>query len=315
MKAIRIHRFGGPEVLSVEDLARPIPAADEVLVRIEAAGVGPWDGWIRAGRSALPQPLPLTLGSDIAGVVVAVGRDVDNLKEKDEVYGVTNPRFIDGYAEYAVAHAGMMALKPRTLNFIEAASVPVVAVTAWQMVHDFARVAAGERVLILGAAGNVGSYAVQCAHRAGAHVIAAISSDEEERMRKIGAGRVIDTRVASLLDQAGVVDSVIDAAGGEPQRQSLAALKPGGVLISCVAAPDAALLQQHGARGSFFLVNTTTHYLNTITNLIDAGELATRVGSVLPLDSARVAHEMLDGTRPYARGKIVLNCAGSPGSQ
>jgi NADPH:quinone reductase-like Zn-dependent oxidoreductase len=187
-----------------------------------------------------------------------------------------------------------------------AASVPVIAVTAWQMLHDHAHVVAGERTLILGAAGNVGSYAVQLARLTGAYVIAVIHSDDAARLKKIGANEVIDTRVESLSGRAGVVDVVIDAEGGEMQRQSLAVLKPGGILISSASAPQPALLQQHDVQGSFFLVNTTTGYLNSITNLLNSGELEVRVGTVLPLDSAREAHEMLDGTRPYARGKIVL---------
>jgi NADPH:quinone reductase-like Zn-dependent oxidoreductase len=289
MKAIRVHRFGGPEVLAYEDVVHPIAAADQVVVEISAAGVGPWDGWIRSGRSALPQPLPLTLGSDIAGVVVARGFRVAHLAEGDSVYGVTNNRFTGGYAEFA------------------AASVPVVAVTAWQMIHDFAKVSRGDRVLILGAAGNVGSFAVQLAHRLGAYVIAVISSDDRTRVRNLGADQVIDARVESIQERGDVVDSVVDAAGGNLQTQALAVLKRGGTLISSVAPPDKTLLERYGVEGSFFLVNATTPYLNEVTGLIDAGALVTRVSSVLPLESAKMAHEMLDGTRPYPRGKIVLN--------
>jgi NADPH:quinone reductase-like Zn-dependent oxidoreductase len=307
MKAIRVHRFGGPEVLAYEDVVHPIAAADQVVVEISAAGVGPWDGWIRSGRSALPQPLPLTLGSDIAGVVVARGFRVAHLAEGDSVYGVTNNRFTGGYAEFAAADAGMMALKPSRLSFLESASVPVVAVTAWQMIHDFAKVSRGDRVLILGAAGNVGSFAVQLAHRLGAYVIAVISSDDRTRVRNLGADQVIDARVESIQERGDVVDSVVDAAGGNLQTQALAVLKRGGTLISSVAPPDKTLLERYGVEGSFFLVNATTPYLNEVTGLIDAGALVTRVSSVLPLESAKMAHEMLDGTRPYPRGKIVLN--------
>lgn len=307
MKAIRVHRFGGPEVMAYEDIAHPIAAAHQVIVQVRAAGVGPWDAWIRSGHSALPQPLPMTLGSDIAGLAIACGRDVHHLAEGDEVYGVTNSRFAGGYAQFAAVDAGMVAAKPTRLSFIEAASVPVIAVTAWQMLHDFAKVVRGDRVLILGASGNVGSFAVQLAHRLGAHVLAAISSDDEVRVRDLGADRVIDTRAGCMTGPSGVVDAVIDAAGGPLQSQSLALLKRGGIMISSVGPPDQALLERYGIRGSFFLVDTTTGYLNSIAQLIDAGELFSRVGTVLPLESARAAHEMLGGLRPYARGKIVLN--------
>jgi len=173
--------------MALEEVACPLPAAGEVLVRVHAAGVGPWDAWIRAGRSAVAQPLPLTLGSDIAGIVETTGAEVTSFKPGDEVYGVTNARFVGGYAEFAIAQAAMIASKPRRLNFSDAASVPVIAVTAWQMLFDHARIVRASRVLILGAAGNLGATAVQFAHRHRAYVIAVISSDDRERMRALGA--------------------------------------------------------------------------------------------------------------------------------
>lgn len=153
MLAWRVHEFGPPEVMKLERIARPEAALGQVLIRVHAAGVGPWDGWIRAGKSALPQPLPLTLGSDLSGTVVALGSDVSGLAVGDQVFGVTNTQFLGAYAEYAVASAGMLAKKPRSLSYAEAASVPVVAVTAWQGLFDHARLEAGQTVVIHGAAG------------------------------------------------------------------------------------------------------------------------------------------------------------------
>ena len=213
MKAVRVHRFGGPEVMVYEDIDRPALAPDELLVRIEAAGVGPWDAWIRAGRSALPQPLPLTLGSDIAGVIEEVGNEVSGLDSGIQVYGVVNSQFTGGYAQYAAAKAAMIAPKPSTLNFVEAASMPVVAVTAWQMLFDYAKIQPEQRVLILRASGSVGSLAVQLAHQHQAYTIAVASPDDAERLMHLGADIVLD-----LHDQAATVsavDAVIDAAGGE----------------------------------------------------------------------------------------------------
>jgi NADPH:quinone reductase-like Zn-dependent oxidoreductase len=167
MRAVRIHRFGGVEVIVDEELSRPIPAQAQVLIRVKAAGVGPWDAWIRNGKSVLPQPLPLTLGSDLSGVVESLGPGVSGLQRGDEVYGVTNARFTGAYADYAVAKAAMIAPKPERLTHIEAASVPVVATTAWQMVFDHGQVDDTKRVLVQGGAGNVGAYAVQLAKWAG----------------------------------------------------------------------------------------------------------------------------------------------------
>src|SRR4051794_34910661 len=200
MKAARIHRFGPPDVIEIEDIPRPIPASGDVLVRIAAAGVAPWDALIREGKSKVSPPPPLTLGSDLSGVVEAVGPGVSQFKDGDEIYGLTNPQFVGANAEFAVASALMVAPKPQRLSSLEAASVPVVAVTAWQMLFEHARPEAGQRVLVLGAAGNVGAYAVQFAANAGLHVIAVVGSNDVEYVRSLGAKDVIDYRVTDFAD-------------------------------------------------------------------------------------------------------------------
>ncbi len=192
MKAARIHSFGGPEVIVVEDVPRPAPAVGEVLVRVVAAGIGPWDALIREGKGKVsPQP-PLTLGSDLSGVVEEVGHGVTALKEGDEIYGVTNPQFCGANAEYALASANMVAPKPQHLSHVEAASVPVVAVTAWQMIFEYGNAKPDQTVLVLGAAGNVGSYVVQLAVKADLHVIAVVGSKDIEYARSLGAQDIVD---------------------------------------------------------------------------------------------------------------------------
>src|SRR6188768_663228 len=158
MKACRIHRFGAPEVISFEDVECPEPGENEVLVRVRAAGVGPWDSWVRSGQSVLPQPLPLTLGADLSGTVAAIGTGVRGFQLGQAVFGVTNARFTGACAEYAVANAGMLASKPRTVTDLEAASMPVVAVTALQMLLSHARLREGQRILIHGVGGSVGAF-------------------------------------------------------------------------------------------------------------------------------------------------------------
>jgi NADPH:quinone reductase-like Zn-dependent oxidoreductase len=305
MTACRVHNFGGPEAITFDHIARPEPGADEILVRVLAAGVGPWDAWIRAGKSVLPQPLPLTLGSDLSGIVEAVGPGVTAVRPGDAVFGVTNPRFTGAYAEYALASAEMIARRPARLDPIDAASVPVVAVTAQQAIERAGRLA-GATFLIHGAAGSVGAYAVQLAHRAGVRVIATAGARDLGYVRGLGADTVVDYRAPRFEDVAHDVDAVLDFAGGEAQRRSFAVLRRGGSLISAVSEPDQALAAQHGVTAAFFLVQVTTERLIALARLIDAGTLTTNVGAVLPLASARVAHEMLDGTRPRPRGKIVL---------
>ena len=310
MLAIRVHRFGGLDSLVAEDVPRPVPGAREVLVHVRAAGVGPWDAWIRAGRSVLPQPLPLTLGSDIAGVVELAGPDVSQFSAGDAVFGATNARFTGGYAEYAVASAGSLAKMPRGMRFVEAASAPVVACTAWQMVFEHGAVDAATRVLVLGGAGNVGAYAVQLARRAARDVVATASPEDTAYVRTLGADLVVDARTVRLEDAVRDIDVVLDTVGGELQEQSFAVLKPGGTLVSAVSAPDQAKAARHGVRAFFFLVEVSSRRLEDIAALIVAGELRPRVGDVLPLASARLAHEMLAG-KPHEPGKIVLAVSGS----
>jgi len=279
-----------------------------LLVRVEAAGVGNWDALFREGESKL-EPLPIILGSDISGTVEALGPEVSGFEPGDAVYGSTNPQFSGGYAEYAVPLAGMIAPKPGTLNFIEAASVPVVAVTAWQMLFEFADAVAGQTVLIHGAAGNVGAYAVQLARQAGLHIVATAGSADLDYVRGLGAEKVLDYRKEPFEESLTGVDIVLDTIGGATQQKSLRVLKPGGILVSIVSAVTEAAQKQFGVRAAFFYAEVTTARLKNITELIDSGKISTDVGTVLPLEQAQAAHEMLAGA-PHRRGKIVLTVSG-----
>ena len=232
MLAWRVHQFGPPEAMILERIPRPDPGPGEVLVHVHAAGVGPWDGWIRAGKSALPQPLPLTLGSDLSGTVAAVGSGISEMAVGEKVFGVTNTQFLGAYAEYAVASAGMLAKKPGSLSYVEAASVPVVAVTAWQGLFDQARLEAGQTVVIHGAAGNVGAYAVQLARRARLRSIATAGTKDIEYVRSLGADTVLDYHTQRFEDEVKNADAVLDLVGGETQMRSFLVLRPGGKLIS-----------------------------------------------------------------------------------
>jgi NADPH:quinone reductase-like Zn-dependent oxidoreductase len=308
MKAVRIHRFGPPEVISFDDVPKPEPGRGEVVVRVNAAGVGPWDALIRSGKSVLPQPLPLILGSDVSGEIDSLGPGVANLKVGDEVFGVTNERFTGAYAEYAVAKAAMIAPKPKTLNHVHAASVPVIAVTAWQMVVDFAQLSSGQAVLIHGGAGNVGGYAVQLAKRAGAVVIATASAENAPHVRRLGADGVVDYRARRFEERVKEINAVLDTVGGETLDRSYGVLKRGGIVVSSAAQPSQEKAEQYGVRAVFFLVQVTTERLTMIGEMIDAGALQSEVGEVLWLDEARQGHEMLEGA-PHRRGKIVIKIA------
>src|ERR1700709_309669 len=235
MLAWRAHKFGPPEAIMLERVPRPDPGRGEVLVDVHAAGVGPWDGWIRAGKSALPQPLPLTLGSDLSGEVAALGPGISELAVGDHVFGVTNTQFLGAYAEYAVASAGMLAKKPSSLSYAEAAFVPVGAVTAWQGLFDHARLEAGQTVVIHGAAGNVGAYAVQLARRARLRSIATAGTKDIDYVRSLGADKVVDYHTQRFEDEVKDADAVLDLVGGETLTRSFQVLRRGGRLISAVS--------------------------------------------------------------------------------
>jgi NADPH:quinone reductase-like Zn-dependent oxidoreductase len=242
----------------------------------------------------------------LSGEIAATGSGVSGLHVGDQVYGVTNPRFVGAYAEYALASADMVSDKPASLSHVEAASVPVVAVTAWQALFDHAGLGAGQRVVIHGAAGNVGAYAVQLARDARLQTIATAATDDISFVRDLGADTVIDYRTQRFEDEVRDVDAVIDLVGGETQNRSFQVLRRGGRLISAVSEPDRKLAEYHGVEASFFLVNVTRRYLTEIARLVDDGKLRTKVGAVLPLAEAREAHLMLERVRPQPKGKIVL---------
>ena len=307
MKAAQVLQFGPPSVIINAELPRPEPAVGQLLVRVKAAGVGNWDALVREGK--LPnEHLPLVLGYELAGIVEAIGAEVSGFRLGDKVYGATNEQLTGAYAEYALPSARMMAQEPKALNFIEAASAPIGTVTAWQMLFDYAHAAAGQTILIHGAAGNVGAYAVQLAKLCDLHVVATAASAGLDYVRGLGAEKVLDYETEQLEESLKGVDIVLDTVGGETQERSLRVLKPGGILVSVVSPIPEAAQKRYGIRAAYFYVDVTTARLNEISRLFDSRKLATNVGSVLPLEQARTAHEMLRG-QPHKRGKIVLSIA------
>jgi NADPH:quinone reductase-like Zn-dependent oxidoreductase len=307
MKVARILQFGPPNVITNDDLPRPVPGTGQLLVRVKAAGVGNWDALIREGKIEL-QPLPLILGSELSGIVEAIGPQVSGFKLGDEVYGGTNEQFSGAYAEYAVASARLISHKPKSLNFVEAASAPIVSITAWQMLFEYAQVTAGQTVLILGAAGNVGAYAVQLASQAGLHVVASAGFADLDYVQSLGAEKALDYKKERFEESMTGFNVVIDTVGGDAQQRSLHLLKTGGILVSVVSPVPETTQKRYGIRAAYFYVDVTTSRLNKITELFDSGKLVTNVGTVLPLEEARIAHEMLGGA-PHNRGKIVLRIA------
>ncbi len=312
MRAVTINEFGGPEVLTVEEVARPKPLPTEVLVRVHAAGVNPVDWKTRAGKGmAALQTLPLILGWDVSGVVEEVGYGVTTLAPGDEVYGMPwFPRAAGGYAEYVTAPSRQWARKPATIDHVHAAAVPLAALTAWQTIVDTAHVRSGRRVLITAAAGGVGHFAVQFARHLGAHVIATASAPRHAWLEQLGAAETIDYTTTRFEDATGDIDVVIDLVGDAKDQTSTRALKvlrPGGLLIAVPSGGSPELAQAAeaaGVRATAFLVEPDGHALATIAGLIDAGDVTVDVADTYPLDQAATAHTCSEAG--HTRGKLVL---------
>lgn len=313
MKAVRIHEFGGPEVLKIEEIERPVPTADEVLVKVYASGVNLADCKIRDGKEndRMQVKLPVTLGWDMAGIIEAVGSNVSSLKKGDEVYGVPNFPGDGSYAEYAVAKADQVGLKPTSLDFNQAAAVPLAALTAWHGIFECGKLQSGQRILIHGAAGGVGTFALQFAKWKGAYVIGTASDNNLDFLKQLGADQTIDyqnQKFEDLVENIDVVFDAVGADGGDTQIRSVEVLKEGGVLVSTQAVPlsDEVMtaLAEKNARGEVYNVQPKAEWLNHIARLADEGKVKPIISKVYPLEEVAAAHQQSE-TR-HVRGKLVL---------
>jgi len=306
MKAVRIHTQGGPETLVYEDAPRPTPLTNEVLIRVRAASVNPVDWKIRDGygKEIFNHQMPLILGWDVAGTIEAVGPEVDKFKLGDPVYGYTSLLRDGAYAEFIVAKQEEIAVKPASLDFVEAAAVPVAALTAWQAMFDTANLEENQKVLIHAASGGVGSIAVQLAKAKGVYVIGTSSARNAEFVRELGVDEFIDYQATQFETVVHDVDVVLDTIGGDTQVRSFGVLRKDGFLASIVEPPSEQLAAQHGVRSKMVGVLPNGTQLSEIAALIDSGKVKPFVETVLPLSEARQAHEMSKSGR--TRGKIVL---------
>jgi len=306
MKAVRIHEYGGPEVLRYESAPRPSPQPDEVLIRVHAAGVNPVDAAVRQGymRTALFHTLPLTLGWDVAGVVEQVGAHVTRFKPGDAVFALSDLRRGGAYAEYIALPEKEVVPRPRTLDAVHAAAVPLTGLTAWQALVEHAQLGPGQTVLIHGGSGGVGTMAIQLAKARGARVIATGSAHNLEYLESLGADEVIDYRATRFEDVVKEVDVVLDPIAGDTMERSWQVLKKGGILVSLLDSSAPQKAQAHGVRGAWFLVRPEAEQLTELAQLIDAGKIRVVVSQVLPLQEIRRAQELIQGK--HTRGKLVL---------
>ena len=307
MKAIRVHAYGGPEQLRLEEAPQPKVESGKVLVRIHAASVNPIDFKLASGnmRQIMPINFPWIPGGDFSGIVEEVGSGVAGLAKGDAVYGDASGG--GAYAEFYAAPASMIAPKPRRLSDIEAASVPLAAQTAWQGLFDNGRLERGETVLIHGASGGVGTFAVQLAHWKGAKVLATASADNIDYLRSLGADTVIDYKATPFDSVAKNVDLVFDLIGGETQRRSFGVLKPGGRLVATSQPPSPEEAAKHKVEAKMMGMKASTANLLKLAELLDAGKIKTLITKTYSFAQAREAWtEIMSG---HTRGKIVLQVA------
>jgi NADPH:quinone reductase-like Zn-dependent oxidoreductase len=305
-QSIRVHAYGGPEQLKIEQATLPQPQAGEVLVRVLSAGVNPVDWKIRQGylKDFRPMQFPYTPGADIAGIVEEVGPGVTTFHKGQAVFGQSSS---GAYAEYAIASVNVLAAKPESISFDEAAAIPIGATTAWQGLFDQGGLQAGQHVLIEGASGGVGLFAVQFARWKGAHVIGTTSTANVETIRELGAEQVIDYKKTQVESVVKDVDLVFDTVGGETLERAYGLLKRGGILATIAGAPSQEKEKQFGIRTAWFSAQTSSQLLQQFAQLIVEGQVKVFIQKTFPLHEAKQAHETSQSG--HGLGRIVLHIA------
>jgi NADPH:quinone reductase-like Zn-dependent oxidoreductase len=316
MRAMTMTGAGGPDVLELAQVERPVRVGGELMIRVIAAGVNPIDAKTRAGKGAFPgvASFPAILGNDFSGVVVEAPYEAHPLQPGTEVYGMGNvPRLSGAYAEYTSVSSLSVVRKPLSLSHVEAAAVPLAALTAWGMVVDTAKAHEGQRMLIHAGAGGVGHFAVQFAAFFGAHVIATGSHRNVSWLRELGAAEVIDYGAQRFEEHVHDVDAVIDLIGNvtdDTASRSLKTLRPGGLIVNGPTGSWPTMAEEvasSGVRATGYRVSPDGATLAVISRMLEYGDLRVHVDKVLELEEAAEAHRLIEGG--HTRGKLVLRVA------
>jgi len=307
MKSVCINQYGDPSTLKLTESDKPVPAADEVLIQVKAVGVNPLDLKVRAGflKDMMPKEMPAILGWEFAGVVAQVGAQVTDLKVGDEVFALLPGSSTGAYAEFVLAPASIVAKKPASIDFAVAGAIAMVATTAYTLVNKEAKVHAGQHVLIHGAGGSVGSFAVQMAKAAGASVVIANgSAADRDRVMALGADQFIAFQEQKFDEMGPKADVIIDTVGGDTLARSYGAIKPGGMLLTTVMPVDEQKAKAAGINARFVFTQPDAQALAAIAAQLDSGELKAQPVDVMPLADAAKAHEAMENRT--AKRKIVL---------
>ena len=312
MKAAQFTTYGGPEVTEINEISKPTPVDNQVLIQVYAATVNPFDYKVRKGymKDSMPLKLPLTLGGNLSGVVVEVGKDVKNFAVGDAVFGQSYA-FGGGsgaIAEYAVSNVDNIALKPKSINHTEAGSLPLVGVSAIQALEQHMHLQKGQKVLIHGGAGGIGSIAIQLAKHIGAYVATTVSSKDKEFAKSLGADEIIDFKSQDFSEILKDFDAVYDTVGGDTTDKSFKVLKKGGVLVSMLGLPKEALAKEYNVTVIGQNTQTNAKNLSRLAELVDQGAIKPVVDKVFPFDQTKEAFAYAETAHP--RGKAVIDIKG-----
>jgi len=307
MKAAQLSSYGGKDALVVNiDVDKPVINENQVLVEVYSASANPFDYKLREGylKDYVPLQFPATLGGDIAGKVVEVGASVNKIVIGDEVYGQANAVGKGSFAEYAAVNADQLAKKPRSIDFNQAAALPLAAISAYQAIIETIKLTSGQKILIQGGAGGIGSFAIQFAKNVGAYIATTANKNDEANLKALRADLVIDYEKEDFTNLINEYDAVFDTVGGEVNQKSYQVLKEGGYLVSMVDQPNEDLVNKYKIKYTSLQTKVTTEKLDYLSNLINQNKINISIAKVFPLDEAPEALEYLKVSHP--KGKVVI---------
>lgn len=308
MKAARYNSYGSPEVIEISNIQEPVANKGQVLVEVYAASINPIDWKVRAGymKDMMPLKFPVTIGGDLAGVVIALGEGVTEFKKDDEIFG--SAIVLNGgsgaFAQIAAANTSNIAHKPKSINYVEAASLPLVGVSALQALEQHINLQRDHKILVNGGSGGIGSIAIQLAKHIGAYVAATASTEHVDFVKTLGADKVIDYKTGKVEEKLHDFDAVFDTAGGESRDNAMKVLKKGGIMVSMAGAPDSKLVEEYGVKAIGQNTNTNRENLARLAELVDKGIVKPQVDKVFALDQTKEAFEYQETSHP--KGKVAI---------